>query len=99
MAQAQKAVSMAWFKRENFAALRVMFEDGHKLHGTYDEWLAAAEKGRKVFEAKGLFVICVDIDPQDFPLWCKAHGHKLDAKGRTAFAVWKAQEVIARMER
>lgn len=79
-------VGMAWFKPENFARLRAMFKDGHKLHRTYDEWLRAAETGRKAQEVKGLRVVCVDIDPDDFPQWCKAQGMDLDANARMQYA-------------
>ncbi len=98
MAQTIQATGMVWFKRENFDRLRAMFEDGHKLHRTYDEWLAAAEAGRKAFEAKGGRVVCVDIDPHDFPVWCKAKGKNLDANGRNAYAAWIAYKVLTGVE-
>lgn len=98
MNQSVSATGMVWFKRENFARLRVMFEDGHKLHRTYDQWLAAAELGRKGLEAKGMRVVCVDIDPHDFPVWCKAKGKNLDANGRNAYAAWVAYKVITGVE-
>jgi hypothetical protein len=54
MNQPISATGMAWFRdAASFDRLRAMFEDGHKLHRTYDEWLRAAETGRKTFEAKG----------------------------------------------
>lgn len=93
-----QATGMVWFKRENYVRLRAMFEDGHKLHRTYDEWLAAAEAGRKAFEAKGGRVVCVDLDPHDFPKWCKAKGLKLDANGRSAYASFIAYKTITGVE-
>ena len=41
-----KVIGMPWFRPETFDRLRSLFEDGHKLHGTYDEWFAAADQGR-----------------------------------------------------
>lgn len=79
-------VGMAWYRPETFAQLRRMFEDGHKLHRTYEEWFAAAETGRKSFESKGVRVFCVDIDPNEFPSWCKAQGLKLNAEARNRYA-------------
>ena len=89
-----QAVGMAWFKPEHFERLRAMFKDGDKLHRTYDEWLRAAEAGRKAHEVKGLRVVCVDIDPHDFPQWCIAQGMQLDANARMRYASEIAYKVL-----
>ena len=89
-----QAAGMAWYKVENFDRLRSMFEDGDKLHRTYHEWLASAEAGRKKLEAQGVRVICVDIDPDQFPKWCKANGMKLNAEARTKFSSLIAHKTI-----
>jgi len=83
---APQVVGMAWYRPETFDKLRAMFEDGYKLHRTYDEWLLAAESGRKGLEDRGIRVVTVDIDPDKFPEWCKSQGLKLDADARTRFA-------------
>lgn len=90
-----QALGMAWYKRENYLRLRAIFEDGHKLHSTYDEWLAAAETGRKHFEAKGFRVIRVDIDPDKFPEWCSAQGHQINSSARTAYVNWFAHQMVS----
>lgn len=87
-------VGMAWFKRAHYSALRAMFKDGHKLHRTYDEWLAAAERGEQRLRADGIRVVRVDIDPDDFPIWCKAQGLKLDAEARIAIANLRAVRIL-----
>ena len=87
-------IGMAWYKPQNFVRLRAMFEDGHKLHSTYDEWLLAAEAGRKSFEAKGFRVVSVDIDPDKFPEWCKTKGLKLNAEARNTFASTYAAQMF-----
>jgi len=79
-------IGMAWYRPETFDRLRRMFKDGHKLHRTYDEWLAAAERGRKKNEDLGRVVFCIEIDPDDFPKWCRAEGLELDATARNRFA-------------
>jgi len=89
-----QAVGMSWYKPENFARLRAMFEDGHKLHRTYDEWLTAAETNKKMLEANGTRVFCVDIDPDEFPKWCTAQGLKLDANARNTYASSVAYQMI-----
>jgi hypothetical protein len=89
------AVGMAWYKPENFLRLRAMFEDGHKLHRTYREWLAAAEANEKALKIKGLRVLRVDIDPDQFPEWCKAEGLKLNADARNRYASMVAHRIIS----
>lgn len=94
MNQQIQAVGMAWYKRENFERLRAMFEDRHKLHRTFDEWLRDAEIGRKGLEAKGVRVICVDIDPDQFRAWCDASGKRVNAEGRIDYANLIAYKVL-----
>lgn len=85
---------MAWYRPETFDRLRGMFEDGYKLHRTYPEWLAAADAGRKRIEAGGVRVVCVDIDPDEFPRWCKAKGLQLNAEARNQYASAIAYKVV-----
>jgi hypothetical protein len=89
---------MAWFKRENYARLLATFEDSHKLHRTFDEWLRNAEVGRKTLEAKGFRVICVDIDPDHFPAWCVRQHLRVDSQSRTKYASLIAHKMITGIE-
>jgi len=88
----EKVVGICWYQAEHFLQLRAMFEDGDSLHETYGEWLSAAELGRKRLESGGAKVVCVDLDPDVFPKWCRAKGMKLDAQARTAYANWMAYQ-------
>jgi hypothetical protein len=85
---------MAWYRPEDFDRLLGMFEDREKLHGTYHEWLAAAEAGRQRLEADGVRVVCVNIDPDDFAKWCVTNGMKLNAEARNKFASFMAYQVV-----
>jgi len=98
MSQQVQAIGMVWYKRENFDRLMAMFEDRHKLHRTFDEWLRDAEIGRKAQEAKGVRVVCVDIDPATFPAWCAGRGLRVDAKARTEYANLIAYKVLTGVE-
>lgn len=98
MAQQVQAVGMAWFKRENFTRLLAVFEDSHKLHRTFDEWLRDAEIGRKGLEAKGVRVVCVDIDPDHFIAWCKSRGLGINAQSRISYANLIAYKVLTGVE-
>lgn len=91
----EKIAGLPWYKEEDFEALLIIFEDSDKLHRTHDKWLAAADRTRKALEAEGTRVIIVYIDPIEFPKWCVAKGHKLDAKARNAFAAAEAYRIIS----
>lgn len=82
-----RATAMAWFRREDFAQIKAMMADGHKLHRTWEQWSAAAESGEKHFQATGVVVIRVLIIPDEFAAWCRLRGRDLDAKARIDFAV------------
>jgi precorrin-6x reductase len=93
------AVGMVWYRREHFDQLRALCEDGDKLPRTYEEWLARAEQGRKFHEERGAWVICVHLDPEEFPAWCLAQGLHLNADARNRFAAEVAHAaVLARQQ-
>jgi hypothetical protein len=77
---------MAWYRREDYDRLLSIFEDADKLPANYDKWLASAEKGLKHLKGQGIFTVKVIIDPDQFPGWCAANGHNVDAKARIRFA-------------
>jgi hypothetical protein len=79
-------LGLAWYRREDYAKLLLIFEDADKLPATYDEWLIGAEKGLERFKSQGIFTIKVIIDPDQFPGWCAVNGHNVDAKARIRFA-------------
>jgi|KBSMisStandDraft_5_1062788.scaffolds.fasta_scaffold355960_1 hypothetical protein len=80
------AVGVTWYRRDDYSQLLAIFEDAKELPATYDQWLASAEHARKDFEGAGAFVVRAIIDPDTFPEWCLANGHKINAKARIEFA-------------
>ncbi|MCE1274144.1 MAG: hypothetical protein LWW75_06425 [Chlorobiales bacterium] len=88
-----QVVGIAWYRQETYGRLRAMFEDGDKLPKTYESWLTAANQLRIATEAKGMRVICVDIDPDEFPKWCIANGMSLNAAARMQFSNLMAYRV------
>lgn len=94
-----QAVGMAWYKPEHYQRLKAMFEDGQRLPTTYGAWLAAAEIGRRELETKGLRVMCVDIDPDEFMSWCAASERPLNAASRQTFASQAAHRSITEERR
>ena len=88
---------VAWYAEENYDRLRKLFKDGAKLPETYAEWLERAEQAIKQIEGGGAVkALKVNIDPDEFPAWCRANGHDVDSRGRIAFANRKAYEAATR---
>jgi len=83
----------AWYRPENYLRLLEIFEDAEKLPRTFEDWLAKAEAGCKNFEDRGIWVIRVNIDPDEFLTWCGANNLKIDAKARMKFANIEAYRV------
>lgn len=79
------AVGLAWFRQEDYAALRQIFTDGDKMPDTWEEWLKKAEKMEDQMRSRFDVVERVYIDPATFPAWCAAHGASVDRQGRHAF--------------
>jgi hypothetical protein len=79
-------VGIAWYKREDYERLKLLFTDGDKLHATYDDWLNGAERLLNQLRRDGQAFQKVYIDPDTFPGWCAARGLDVDAKARVRFS-------------
>jgi hypothetical protein len=42
-----RAIGVSWFREEDYAAIRRISEDGHKMPSKWEDWLKAAEKMEK----------------------------------------------------
>lgn len=79
------AVGVYWIRQEHYPALIQLFEDGHKLPPTWEQWLKMAEEMERGLKAYGHPVLRVHIDPDTFPAWCAAHGTRPGSEGRKRF--------------
>ena len=79
----------AWFRREDYEALKKLSPNEPDLPDTFDEWEQIATKQVAEIETAGGLVEKVIIDPQEFAIWCRASGVKPDSVNRSAFAVQK----------
>jgi hypothetical protein len=85
---------MVWFQAENYARLASMFEDHAGVNSSYEEWLFAAETRRQELEKSGVRVLCVELDPDEFPAWCKSVGMRLNAESRKAYTNYIACKLL-----
>lgn len=88
------AVGLVWYRKEDYDTARAIMADADLLTLTYEKWRYRAAKTEAELTAKGHKVIRAIIDPTEFPLWCRARGLNVDAKGRNAFASYKAAQTV-----
>jgi len=89
-------VGVAWYYESDYVRLLEMFEDGDKLHRTYDGWLQAASNGLEHLTSTGMIVERVYLIPDEFAAWCAANNKRLDSKARTSFVNEKLGKKLLR---
>jgi hypothetical protein len=78
-------IGVAWYYLQDYPRIREIMEDADKLPATYDQWRRGAERGERELKRKGLNVVHAMIDPDEFTVWCREKGLKLDAHARVEF--------------
>lgn len=85
-----RAAALWWCRKEDYAALLAIFEDADRLPPTWEQWLKLSEEGERGFQAQGLTVERIYLDPVEFSDWCKSHNRRIDSDSRIGFAGWVA---------
>lgn len=87
-----RVVGIAWYRPEDYDAIRRVMADGKQLPASFHVWRMNAETGEKQLRRQGHTVVRAYIDPETFPDWCRARGHDVDAQARMDFANIVAKE-------
>ncbi|MGI8981274.1 MAG: hypothetical protein ACR2FY_18770 [Pirellulaceae bacterium] len=90
------ALGVAWYTPESYPLCRAVMLDGNEFPETYEEWLRRALQLEQATEQNGQLFVRAMIDPQQFPAWCTAHGHRPDRQGRIEFANVQARDAVLR---
>jgi hypothetical protein len=83
---ARMRVGVAWYTREQWAAVRAVATDPNKLEDTYEAWVAMAERALQELAQTGLRLEKVMIDSQALRAWCQREGRPVYAAARAVFA-------------
>jgi hypothetical protein len=83
---ARMRVGVAWYTREQWAAVRAVAIDPDNLEATYEDWVAMAERALQELAQTGMRLEKVTIDSQALLAWCQREGRPVDAEARAAFA-------------
>jgi len=81
-----RVIGISWFREEDYAAIRGVSEDGHKMPSKWKDWLNGAEEFEQKAIQSGKIVERINIDPNTFPDWCKKNGVGVNRQGRQKFA-------------
>ena len=88
-----RIVGISWYTLENYAEIKAMMEDGHKLPATYSLWRMSAEQAEKKFRREGCLVIRAPLEPKSFRDFCLLHRLNINADARKQFAAWTAGKI------
>ena len=75
-----------WYRREDYALIREIMDDGEALPPTFDEWERNAECERAADKREGTITIPVFIDPDEFFSFCMRRKIPLNKTTRAEFA-------------
>lgn len=79
--------AIAWYRAEDWETIKARATDGHKLHDTFEEWVADARKQEQMLRRLGHRVVRITIDPDAMTLWCSLKGKQNDGAARSEYAV------------
>jgi hypothetical protein len=82
-------IGIAWYKDEaTYRRALAISSDPNDMPATYEDWQVIVIRECEEIKGVGNIALRVDIDPETFREWCKAHGFPPNAKGRTGFVNW-----------
>jgi hypothetical protein len=76
-----------WLRRDQWALLCSVYADPDELPPSYDDWLRDAQGGLVAFTEAGYNVQRVDVDVEQWTLWCRRHRRRLDAAALMHFSI------------
>jgi hypothetical protein len=85
---ARMPIPQPWFRTpEDYEAIRDLVIDEPQLLDTFEDWLDAANKRFEIFNAKGVAVRKLFVDPQQFTAWCSAKNVGYNSASFLAFLI------------
>src|SRR5260370_7601274 len=81
-----RVIGISWFREEDYAAIRAVSEDGHKMPSKWKDWLKGAEEFEQKAIQSGKIAERINIDPKTFPDWSKKNGVWANPQGPQKFA-------------
>ncbi|WAC07248.1 MAG: hypothetical protein OS130_13610 [Thermodesulfobacteriota bacterium] len=79
-------IGIGWYKDDlTYNKALTIFTDTKDMPATYKDWQAVVKKELEEIKRANNIALRVDIDPETFKDWCKAHSFLPNSVGRIAF--------------
>lgn len=86
---AKATAVIGFISREDYADFRAICADGDGMPNDYKVYLKTYNEQVGELRASGVSPTQMNIKPGELAAWCKANGHAIDGRGRTAYANFK----------
>jgi len=88
-------VTLPWYASEGeYERFRATAIDSADFFETYDAWRRAALEHELRAESRGVVLVRIRLRYEEFIAWQGTTGSENNAAGRSAYADWRATEVI-----
>ncbi|HHT2660938.1 TPA: hypothetical protein ACTYSP_000496 [Citrobacter freundii] len=86
---AARPISVFWFKnRAQYDSCKEVLTDSWVLPDDYRDWLIRFNQMIERYERSGIQVIKIEIEPNEFSVWCLSNGCEISTKSCNDFAVF-----------
>ncbi|EEA1843686.1 hypothetical protein GKG76_00625 [Salmonella enterica] len=84
-----RPISVFWFKNlDQYESCKEILTDSWVLPDDYRDWLIRFNQMIDRYERSGIEVIKVEIEPNEFSIWCLANECEISTKSCNDFAVF-----------
>lgn len=87
-----QGIGLPFFSETEWAAAKLVMEDGHTFHDTYADFLARVEQTESRLRRQGQLTIRVHLRMAEFLPWCAARARKVNAQSRSEYAAFFAAQ-------
>jgi hypothetical protein len=81
-----KRVGLPRFRQEQWSRWLELVADGEVWPDTFQQWQAESDAMAERLRRTGLEVVWVDLDAEQFAVWCQSRGYRNDREARNRFA-------------
>lgn len=84
-----QVVGILWIRKTDYDRAVALSEDG--MPATYEDWRKKMD-GLIGSLPADTEIMRIEADPDEVAKWCVANGRRVDTKGRSAFAAFRASK-------
>jgi hypothetical protein len=88
----------AWYRREDYQRIRDIMLDGPTFPTEFNVWETTANQQLTESKAKGIDLIPIIIDPDEFLTFCKEKGYLPNAETRAEFTITRGGQFQRRSQ-